>query len=139
MGRSWSDVVGEISAAIASMRWGQFVVIDYDRQGLEEEAPYAQASFGANGWYAEVASDANIAFWRHDDTWFRDAGWERPSDDDNWQRELPDPEELARQLVDGLQFGHGCLLPDLFTVHVDRFEPPPDGGLPEPSTYCRAA
>lgn len=131
MTRTWLETVVELDTVIAGMRWGQFVIVDYDLCGLRNEAPYAQAACDPHGWYAEVASETNAAFWRHDATWLREAGWERPCADDNWQRGIPNADDVARQLVDGLRFGRGCLLPDLFTIRVGRFDGPPDGGRPQ--------
>lgn len=139
MSTSWAEVIGDADEALQGLLWGQFVIIDYDAARFGEAAPYAQAAVGPYGVYAEVASDVTIDFWRHDTDWLSVAGWSRSDSTDNWYRYEPGEHGLGRLLIDGLQYGRGCLLPELFTVRVGRFPSLPDGGEHHPQDLDLAA
>lgn len=125
---SWASVIAHAQAVVDNLRWGQFLVVEYDQARLGEESPYAQAACGPGGWHAEVVSDFYLPWWHQDECWLAAAGWRRPEPGSNWQREMDRPEGLGAVLIEGLESGRGCLLPELFTVRAGRFSGPHGGG-----------
>ena len=131
----WSDLGGEVGAALARLRPGQFLLIEYDTHGTWDPRPYAQCAREVDSWYCEVVSQHYLSAttWPIDELALRRAGWMLPDDETaNWWRNADSADAAAVLLVEGLRRGRLCTDPELFAWSVGTFPSGPDGGEPLP-------
>jgi hypothetical protein len=131
----WNELAGEVGAALARLRPGRFLLIEYHAQGTWDPRPYAQCAREVDSWYCEVVSQNYLgaSTWPIDELAMRRTGWLLPDDETaNWWRNAETAEQAAELLVDGLRHGRLCPDPEAFAWSVGTFPSGPDGGEPLP-------
>jgi hypothetical protein len=131
----WTELAGEIGAALARLRPGQFLLIEYDALRTWDPRPYAQCAREVDSWYCEVVSQNYLgaAQWPIDELTLRRSGWLLPDDETaNWWLNAESADAAAMLLVEGLRLGRLCPDPGAFAWSVGTFPSGPDGGEPLP-------
>lgn len=132
---SWSDLLARVTDALATLRPGRFVLLEYHQSVTWDPCPYAQCAREVDGWYCEVVSEFYLSreLWPIDELALRRAGWLVPDGTtDNWWRSVDAAADAAALLIEGLRSGRLCPDPGSFSCTVGTFPPGPDGGEPLP-------
>lgn len=135
---SWSDLLARVTEALATLRPGRFVLLEYHQSVTWDPCPYAQCAREVDGWYCEVVSEFYLprGIWPIDELALLRSGWLVPDDTtDNWWCSVASAADAAELLILGLRSGRLCADPDSFSCTVGTFPSGPDGGEPLPIPY----
>ena len=125
----WSEVEGQILAALESIVPGQFIIVSQGHPG-ESDGPYVQCAPDASGLYCEAASSSYLSAneWPIDEVFLRRVGWQLPdAETGNWWRVEVEPAAAALCLTEALRLGRRCEDAAQVVIVTGWFPAPPGG------------